>query len=202
MPDAASAILKPWSNFYVIAGSSAGALTGLMFVVITLIADRRARSTMRDGVSIYSTPTVVHFCAALFVSAILSAPWHALLPVGIVLGLTGLSGIAYILHLTHRARQLEDYTPDFEDWAWYTSLPLLSYATIAAVAILFLVVPGGALFALGGSVLLLIFIGIHNAWDIVTFITIDPRGRAIAPPDEDATPAPPDVVADGPAKRG
>jgi hypothetical protein len=180
MIDSAPSILTPWSNFYVIAGSSAGALTGLMFVVITLIADRRAQSTMHDGVSIYSTPTVVHFCTALFVSAVLCAPWHALLPAGIVLGLTGLSGIAYILYLTHRARQLEDYTPDFEDWAWYTSLPLLSYATIAAVALLFLFVPRGALFALGGATLLLISIGIHNAWDIVTFITIDPRGRRMA----------------------
>jgi hypothetical protein len=194
MIDTAPSILTPWSNFYVIAGSSAGALTGLMFVVITLVADRRAQSTMHDGVSVYSTPTVVHFCVALFVSALLCAPWYALLPVGIVLGLTGLSGIAYILYLTHRARQLEDYTPDFEDWAWYTSLPLLSYGTIATVAVLFLFAPRGALFALGGATLLLIFIGIHNAWDIVTFITIDPRGRQVAGVDADAKASAPRVT--------
>ena len=50
MIDTAPSILTPWSNFYVIAGSSAGALTGLMFVVITLIADRRAQSTMQAEV--------------------------------------------------------------------------------------------------------------------------------------------------------
>jgi hypothetical protein len=31
--------LAEWANFYVIIGSSAGALIGLQFVVITLIAD-------------------------------------------------------------------------------------------------------------------------------------------------------------------
>ena len=31
--------LVGWENFYVIVGSSAGALIGLQFVVITLIAD-------------------------------------------------------------------------------------------------------------------------------------------------------------------
>jgi hypothetical protein len=29
-----------WENFYVIVGSSAGALIGLQFVVMTLVADR------------------------------------------------------------------------------------------------------------------------------------------------------------------
>ena len=32
--------LSGWKNFYVILGSSAGALIGLQFVVVTLIAER------------------------------------------------------------------------------------------------------------------------------------------------------------------
>ncbi len=32
--------LSPWESFYVIVGSSGGALIGLQFVVVTLIADR------------------------------------------------------------------------------------------------------------------------------------------------------------------
>mgnify|MGYP001252826337 CR=1 FL=1 len=38
MHDTASLVITAWSNFYVITGSSAAALTGLMFVVITLVA--------------------------------------------------------------------------------------------------------------------------------------------------------------------
>ena len=40
-------VLAGWENFYVIVGSSAGALIGLQFVVITLIADM----PLRDGVA-------------------------------------------------------------------------------------------------------------------------------------------------------
>ena len=43
MLEAALSPLAPWQNFYVIIGSAAAALTGLMFVVITLIMGTRAR---------------------------------------------------------------------------------------------------------------------------------------------------------------
>ncbi len=69
--------LAPWESFYVIVGSSAGALTGLQFVVIALIAEAEAAASMLE-VRAFGTPTVVHFCAVLFISAVLSAPWHAL----------------------------------------------------------------------------------------------------------------------------
>src|SRR2546423_8641433 len=86
--------LTGWESFYVITGSSAGALTGLMFVVITLIAEARSQSPAH-GVSAFSTPTVVHFCVALLVSAILSAPWPALSNAGLPLGVSGLGGPLY-----------------------------------------------------------------------------------------------------------
>ena len=44
-------------SFYVIVGSSGGALIGLQFVVITLLADRRHRTTP-GGLNAFATPTV------------------------------------------------------------------------------------------------------------------------------------------------
>jgi hypothetical protein len=60
-----------WDNFYVIVGSSAAALTGLQFVVIALGAE--ARAIRGQTIGAFGTPTIVHFCAVLLVSAILSA---------------------------------------------------------------------------------------------------------------------------------
>jgi hypothetical protein len=51
-------------------------------------------------------------------------------------------------------------------------LPLIAYAATLCGAIGLLVSPAGALFAIAGGVLLLVFIGIHNAWDVVTFLVI------------------------------
>ena len=92
MEEAGLLPLERWEGFYVIVGSSAGALTGLQFVVMALIADSNRRSTMRE-VSAFGTPTVVHFCAALLVAAILSAPWHSLRSAGLGIGICGVVGV-------------------------------------------------------------------------------------------------------------
>jgi hypothetical protein len=172
----APSVLSAWSNFYVITGSSAAALTGLMFVVITLVAGDRSRA-WGEGISTFSSPTVVHFCVALLVSAILTAPWHSLGQVGVMLGLTGLYGVAYTLlivyRLTYRIRR-EAYRPQVEDWLSYAIVPLVGYVAIAGAAIGLPAVPAAASFALAGATVLLIFVGIRNAWDVVTFIAIGP----------------------------
>src|SRR4029077_17474966 len=95
--------LTEWESFYVIVGSFAGALTGLMFVVITLIADLPAQRSS-GSVAAFGTPTIVHFCSTLIVSATLSAPWHSLTKVATALGVCGLAALVYTLIVVHRAR--------------------------------------------------------------------------------------------------
>lgn len=155
-------------------GSASAALTGLMFVVITLVMGRRlsaeGRQRSRDGLSTFSTPTVVHFGSVLLVAAIMIAPWHLLVHVAAILGIAGLAGVAYVSRVLHRTRNLTGYDPDLEDWIWYTILPLLAYAAILAGAIFLVPIAVNAMFAFAIGVLLLTFIGIRNAWDIVTYI--------------------------------
>ena len=175
MAETASAFLTAWSSFYVMTGSSAGALTGLMFVVITLVTRTERAEDTHAGISTFSTPTVMHFAAALLVSAVLIAPWRSLVHASVVVALIGLLGVGYILRLMHRTRRLTFYTADLEDWAWYTILPFVAYGAISAGAIALSASPVQALFIVAGGVVLLIFIGIRNAWDIVTYIAIQRR---------------------------
>ena len=65
--------LTAWDSFYVIVGSAAGALIGLQFVVVTLIAQRPIRASP-DGSAAFGTPTVVRFGAALLLAALSRAP--------------------------------------------------------------------------------------------------------------------------------
>ena len=179
MHEAPSA-LAAWSNFYVVTGSSAAALTGLMFVVITLIAGDRSRP-WSEGISTFSTPTVVNFCVALLVSAILSAPWPSLVHAGVMLAFAGVFGVAYTLlvlyRMIYRVRRVA-YSPKIEDWLSYAIVPLVANVMIAGAAVALPAVPAGALFALAGATALLIFVGIHNAWDVVTFIAIERGSNA------------------------
>jgi len=170
--EAAVSLLSSWQNFYVIIGSAAAALTGLMFVVITLIAGVRQR-VPSEVVGAFSTPTVVHFCLALLVAAILSAPWQALWPASLLLGLSGLGGMMYIVIVVRRARHQTDYQPVLEDWLWHTVFPLVSYTALVVAAIVLPGNPALALFIIGAVMVLLLFIGIHNAWDAVIYVAVD-----------------------------
>jgi hypothetical protein len=169
-------LLTDWKNFFVIVGSAAATLTGLMFVVITLVAGRRERRPNEgiEGIAAFSSPTVVHFCFALAVAAILSAPWHTLWHAGLLVGLAGLGGLAYVLVVARRMRRVAAYLPVLEDWLWHVVFPLVSYAALVVAAMLLPGNPGASLFVFGAATVLLLFIGIHNAWDTVTYIVVDP----------------------------
>ncbi len=159
-----------WDNFYVIVGSSAGALTGLQFVVMTLVAEHRPPGGPRE-INAFGTPTVVNFSATLLVSAILAAPWHRLGSAGAALAVCGVLGCLYSGITIQRAR-LTEYRPSFDDWFWYVILPLIAYVTLLIAALWLQHSSGPALFAIAGAALVLIFAGIRNAWDTVVYISL------------------------------
>ncbi len=66
--------LSGWQNFYVIVGSSAGALIGLQFVLITLIANIPVGDGGEQAGHAFATPTIVHFGAVLLLAGVMSAP--------------------------------------------------------------------------------------------------------------------------------
>ena len=165
-----------WESFYVIVGSSAGALTGLQFVVMALIADSYPKGSEKE-VAAFGAPTIVHFCSALLVSAILSAPWPALTGAQAAISVLGLAGIGYAALTIKRARATMDYRPVFEDWLWHTILPMLAYVAMAFAAIVLHVDHSTGMFVIGGAVLLLLFVGIHNAWDTAAFVALAAAAR-------------------------
>ncbi|MGH9422737.1 MAG: hypothetical protein ACRD3J_22380, partial [Thermoanaerobaculia bacterium] len=168
--------LLAWDNFYVIVGSSAGALTGLQFVVMALISDLR-KPANSDQIGAFGTPTIVHFCVVLTLSAVVSAPWPSLsIPSGI-LGVAGAVGLLYVVIVALRAARQEGYSPVFEDWLWHTILPFVSYALLLGASILMSRNTTPALFMIATMAMLLLLVGIHNAWDTVTFIVVTRPGR-------------------------
>jgi hypothetical protein len=176
--------LSAWESFYVIVGSSGGALIGLQFVVITLIADNRVLASQGAAVSAFGTPTVVHFTAALAVSAIMSAPWPSLGPLAVTLGGCGIAGLIYCAIAIRRARRQTDYQPVFEDWIFYATVPCVAYAALIVTAFLLIRTTLPALFTVAGSALTLLLLGIHNAWDTVTHIVVT-TARNNQPPQAD-----------------
>jgi hypothetical protein len=161
--------LAGWENFYVIVGSSAGALIGLQFVVITLVANRPIVRNQPQGADAFATPTIVHFGCVLLLSAAANAPWPGIRGPAILLGVIGLAGVGYEIIVVRRMRKQTVYTPQFEDWLFHALLPFVAYATLVGAAFAAYSNVRAALFAIAAAVLSLLFIGIHNAWDAVTY---------------------------------
>lgn len=160
--------LARWDSFYVIVGSAAGALIGLQFVVMTLIADRPPARGAAAGAA-FATPTIVHFSIVLFLAAVLRAPWNGIAPASLVCGVAGLCGAVYALVTAWRMRAQSTYKPDFEDWLFHAVLPAAAYAGLAAGGFSALAHPHEAMFAVACATLALLFTGIHNAWDAVAY---------------------------------
>jgi len=162
-----------WETFYVIVGSSAAALTGLQFVVITLGAEKRAGNS--GTTRAFGTPTVVHFCAVLLVAAILSAPWPKVFGAALALAGCGIAGVVYVVIVISHTRRQTLYRPVLEDWLWHCVFPLIAYSTLVVAAATLPRIPTPSLFAIASTSLLLLFSGIHNAWDAVIYIAFTSR---------------------------
>lgn len=169
MVDPALPPLSEWETFYVITGSAAAALTGLMFVVIALRTEAIVES-VEGGVRAFGTPTVLHFCGALLIAALLSIPRQTVTTLALCVGGTGIAGLALSTWVVVRARQQSSYTPVLSDWIWHVALPLVAYASVAAAAGVLRRWPAVALDMVAAASLLLLFIGIHNAWDAAVWI--------------------------------
>ena len=169
-----------WESFYLLVGGAAGALIGLQFVVMTLITDR-PQLRAAEATSAFGTPTIVHFSAVLLLSALLRAPWHAIAPVAALWGLTGFSGVAYLLIVARRMRKQRAYRPDLEDWSYFVLLPLAAYAMLSISAFAAVSHTREALFCVGACALLLLFIGIRNPWDSIAYLVVNTANPSAEP---------------------
>jgi hypothetical protein len=173
-------LLSAWEAFYLIVGTAAAALTGLQFVVMALISETGHAEARKDSVSAFGSPTVVHFCAALLASAILTAPWDSMHHAGVAVSGCGMLGLIYSAVVLRRTIRQGGYQPVAEDWVWHVILPAVTYAVLLVGGVTLDHAPYGSLFFIGGASLMLVFIGIHNAWDTVMYITVEPRPSTAA----------------------
>ena len=183
MPQATVPLLTTWENFFSIVGTAAATLTGLMFVVITLSTNIGRRRGFENTLGTFNTPNIVHFCIALLIAMLLSAPWSGLAIPGLVLGLIGLCGTIYVSIILRRFTRLRNYKPVPEDWAWHVVIPFACYTALFISAIVLLSNPVLAMFFIAAVAVLFLFVGIHNSWDIVTFITVELLQREDKSPD-------------------
>src|SRR3569623_2646438 len=163
-------MIEGWSDCYLLIGAAAAALIGLLFVVTTLTAGRE-RSEVQSGMRLYTSPIVFHLALVRVLSGAGMAP--ALSPRGfaILCALGGAVGAVAGIRIAIGIRRTDH--ADAGGWfdvAWYGIVPALLYALLLGFGAALAAgcewgVPGVAASLLG-----LLLVAIHNAWDLVTWL--------------------------------
>ena len=156
--------LDDWRDFYVMIGTASGAIVGASFIVASLASGVKERGLGMRG---FISPTAAHLASVLVGSAILSVPKIPPLAIAPLLGTGGLAGAIYGIIVVARIWRLK-LGP--EDWLFYALLPIVAYAAIAAAAVMIVLGVDSPLYVLAGALILLLIIGMRNAWDMATFL--------------------------------
>ncbi len=161
-----------WDNYYLMIGSAAGALIGLLFVVVTLTGGSSDPDRTMFGASLYMTPTMLHFTIVLSASAVALAPKQPLALVALALGGAVLVGLGNALWAIVGIRRLarSENTPHWTDQWMYGALPASVYLLLGGAVIALAAGASWAVEAIAAGLLAVLLCGVRNAWDLVTWI--------------------------------
>ncbi len=166
--------LDRWANFYLATSTAAATLIGLLFVVITIAAERSPPEDV-DKIRLYLTPTVVLFGSVLGVATVLMFPNHTRLSASICVGLVGLLGWTYQVSLLVR-RGGERHTYAGSEPLQFVVLPIAADSLLVAGAVLLLQGGQHALTFVAAGMLSLLTLAIRNSWAIAVDVVSTPPG--------------------------
>jgi hypothetical protein len=162
-------MLEEWHDFYLLIGGAAGALIGLLFVVVTLT--RRTGDKADQGRRLYLSPVVVSFGVVLGTGGLAMTPHEPAVVAALILGAAALVALAYMVRVCRGLfRAGEDMVPHWSDPWWYGVWPAVAYAVMLLAAAIMLAWPGPGLDLLAASQGALVALGVRNAWDLITWI--------------------------------
>jgi hypothetical protein len=164
--------LERWANFYLLTSAAAAQLVGLLFVVITLAAERRRGDAPR--IPIYLAPTAIYFAHVLFLGALLTFPNHTRLTATLCICFVGVVGLVYsgsslIGGRKKRFIELRDRIP-------YAIFPCAACGLLVLGGVLFLHAHQPGLTLVAAGMLLLLAVAIRNSWAIAIDVVSNPRG--------------------------
>jgi|ERR1700733_16281552 len=162
-------MLHGLDNFFMMAGTAAATLIGLLFVAITLgvnLSGPRAEY----GTHAFVTPTLIRFGGVLLLCMVVLFPWPSVWPAGIILGLFGLIGLVYQIQVVLKQRKVDYVSLDWLDWTLFSTMPLLGDASLIAGAAGLIAEKSFAPYAIAGAITLMLFAGIYGAWDLTLWM--------------------------------
>jgi hypothetical protein len=168
--------LHDWAAFYLLVGTSAATLAGLLFVALSLAVTLLPTGAANEaGARAFVTPSLVYLVYVLVIAAILNVPQISPEILAAILAVGGIVGVVFVVPRGRTLRAVRsdpNLKPrlDTDDWLWYLALPVLSYCLVVASAVLLLFDIQIALILLAIAVLLLTIAAVRNTWDLMLWI--------------------------------
>jgi hypothetical protein len=167
-------MFEHWGEFYLMAGSAAAVLIGLIFVVVSLLQDR-SRSSVLTGSQLYMGPIVLMVSFDLALSASALTPGMDRQNLAMIAGVIAVWGLVRaVMSLIGIGRLEGEHKAHWTDPWFYAIGPLALYLCLGLVA-------GGlwhgsewAVLGLAGTVLAMLLLAIRNEWDLITWIAPRP----------------------------
>lgn len=163
-----------WHEFYLLIGSAAAVLIGLIFVVISLMQDR-SRSSVLTGSRLYMGPIVLGVSFVLVLSAAALMPGMTREGFAAITGAVALWGLARGLMSLVGIGRLKDEV-HWTDFWFYGVLPSLIYVALGIVAVAFWSGCPWAEQSIAAVITLGLLLAIRNEWDLITWIAPRPEG--------------------------
>ena len=161
-------MFEHWDEFFLLAGSAAAVLIGLIFVVISLMQDR-SRSSVLTGSRLYMGPIVLGVSFVLVISSAALTPGIERPAFAAITGAVALWGLVRGLMSAVGIKKLgtEVHWTDF--W-FYGVLPSALYLALGVVAFAFWQGQGWAHHGVAVGITGLLLLAIRNEWDLITWI--------------------------------
>ena len=169
--------LRDWHDFYILIGTAAATLVGLMFVAASVGASYFTAEQEVQARS-FLTPTVVHFSVVLLSCLAGMAPLLTATSLGALVATGGAVGIGHSCRVALRLRRRGIFQRiDLADRSCYILIPMAIYATFIATGVVLPTRPVLGLGMLAAALVALLMLGIRNAWDMTVWIVLHTPNR-------------------------
>ena len=181
-------LFHDWHDFYLLVGTASATLVGLMFVAASIGASI-FNQDRQPAMSAFIGSTVVHFSAVLLICILAAIPSHTWGTFGAVIAAAGLVGLGYSGRIWVQIFIRRSFAVDIVDRLFYGLVPVIGYLMVAVAGFLLLLRWGGAgANVLAVALITLLFAGIHNAWDMMSWMVMR---TSATPPNPPSSPNPP-----------
>ena len=162
-------MFERWDEFYLLAGSAAAVLIGLIFVVMTLMQDR-PRSSVLAGSKLYMGPVVLQVSFVLVLSAAALVPGISAQAFAMTLAVVALWGAVRGVMSAVGIAAIKDPEVHWTDKWFYGVFPTAIYVALAVMAWAFWSGRSWAAIGVAATITALLLLSIRNEWDLVTWL--------------------------------